>query len=109
MIVTDDKLSAALDYLNADPHPLAAARARLFNAENDCKECWSRAFLAAEGSVEARKAAAELNQTHLAAKERHAAALEELENQKRLCIGAEMLIEAWRTEQSNIRHAERVR
>lgn len=109
MIVTDDKLSAALDYLNADPHPLAAARTRLFNAENRCKEAWARAFLLAQGPVESRKASAEVDVEHSTAKKEHAAALEEVENHKRLCTGAEMLIECWRTEQSNIRAAERVR
>ena len=106
-MIEDATRDVALEYLNADPHPLALARHRLTVAENKCKEIFSRAFLAVVGSVDARKAAAEIDVDYLAAKKDEAEAIKELENERAKTRGAEMLLECWRTEQSNNRAMER--
>src|SRR6185312_9060420 len=109
MIVTDKNVSDALAYLADDPHPLALARKDITDAENNAKRVYSSAFLAASGSVEARKAIAETDEEFVKAKADEAEAIKELERHKARAKAAEMLIEVWRTEQSNIRAAEKVR
>ena len=109
MIVDDRKVEIALDYLNADPAPVALARKEVTDAENECKRCWAKAYLEAQGSVEYRKAKAETDAGYNGAQDEYAEAVRKLENERSRVRGAEMLIEAWRTEQSNIRAAERLR
>jgi t-SNARE complex subunit (syntaxin) len=109
MIVDVSKVETALEYLNADPHPLARAQRDIFVAENNSKRVFARAFLNAEGSVEARKAIAELDVDYISARNREAEAIEQLHDHREHKNGAEFIIEAWRTEQSNIRASERVR
>ena len=109
MIVNYRQVKIALEYLNADPAPVALARKEVTDAENKCKRVYSRAFLEASGPVEARKAQAEIDHDYVTAKDEEAEALSQLENERAKVRGAEMLIEAWRTEQSNIRAAERIR
>jgi uncharacterized protein YpiB (UPF0302 family) len=109
MIVDDDHVAAALAYLNEHPHPLAHAQYQLMAAENKCKRVFAQAYLAAEGSIDARKATAELNSEYIEAKESEARATEQLLDFREHKNGAEFIIEAWRTEQSNIRASERVR
>lgn len=108
-MIDDRRVEIALDYLNADPSPVAIALKRSLDAENKCKRRYAEAFLAAEGSVEARKAQAELDGDYIKAKDEEAEALGDLQDQRDHKNGAEFIIECWRTEQSNIRAAERVR
>lgn len=109
MIVDERKVEIALEYLNADPAPIALARKEVTDAENKSKRQFAHAFLSASGSVDARKAQAETDPDYMMARDEEAEAIGNLENERAKCRGAEMLIEAWRTEQSNIRAAERMR
>jgi hypothetical protein len=109
MIVSDRNVSDALAYLADDPHPLALARKHLTDAENEAKQAFARCFLAAEGSVDARKATAEINEVYIRAKDVETEAILELERHKARAKAAEMLLEVWRTENANIRAAERIR
>lgn len=109
MIVTDERVELALSYLNMDPHPLALARKDVTDAENRARQTFARAFLSAEGSVEARKAQAELSSEHLQAKAQESDAMFELEKHRCRIKGAEMLLEIYRTENANARAAERIR
>jgi hypothetical protein len=109
MIVNDDKAEIALSYLNMDPHPLALARKDVTDAENKARQAYARAFLGAEGSVEARKAMAEVSSEYMAAKNDESHAALEFERHRARVKGAEMLLEIWRSEQANVRAAERVR
>ena len=109
MIVTDDMVQTALDYLNDDPPPIALARHAVTVTENKSKEIYARAFLGAFGSVDARKASAEIDPEYITAKLEEAAAILDLETHRAKSRGAEMLIEAWRSEQANVRAAERMR
>ena len=109
MIVTENHVSDALDYLNVDPHPIALARKDVTDAENKCEELFSRAFLSADGPVEGRRATAKTSPDYLTAKAEEAEAILELERHRARTRGAEMLLEIWRTENANARAAERIR
>lgn len=109
MIVSEKNVSTALEYLAIDIHPFALAKKHVTDAENKSKEASARAFLSAGGSVEARKATAETDPDFMAAKADHAEAILELERHRARAKAAEMLIEVWRTENANIRAAERIR
>lgn len=110
MIVSEQNVHDALAYLAIDPHPLALARKDMTDAENDAKNAFANAFLESKGtSADARKMDAELHAAYASAKAVEADALLELERHKARVKAAEMLIEVWRTENANIRAAERVR
>lgn len=109
MIVSDRNVSDALTYLSDDPHPLARARHELTLAENKTKEAFAEAFLDAEGSVDARKSAAELSEIYVSAKSAEADAQLSFERHRSRVKAAEMIIEVWRSENANVRAAERVR
>ena len=109
MIVTEDNIHKALQYLAEDPHPLALARKDTTNAENKAKQIYASAFLAANGSVAAKEATATIDPAHIAAKEEEAEAIKELERHRARARAAEMLIDVWRSENANARVAERVR
>jgi hypothetical protein len=109
MIVSDKNVSDALTYLADDPHPLALARKDLTDAENLKKQVYAECFLMAEGSIEVRKAHAETNERYIDARNNEADAILELERHKARTRAAEMLLEIWRSENANVRAAERVR
>lgn len=109
MIVSDKNVSTALEYLAIDPHPVAMARKNVTDTENKAKQVYARAFLAASGSVESRKATAEVSAEYIEAKAEEAEAIQELERYRSRARAAEMLIEVWRSENANARAAERVR
>lgn len=109
MIATEKLVETAVDYLNMNPHPLAAARKRVTDAEIKARRSFADAFLAAEGSVDARKAHAELSEDYTKARTEESNALYELERERARVKGAEMIIEIWRTENANARAVERVR
>ena len=109
MIVTEEHVSTAVEYLNEDPHPISIARKSVTDAENETKRIYARVFLAGVGSVDARKATAEINENYIAAKDRESDAIQSLERHKAKIKSAEMIIEVWRTENANARAAERIR
>jgi hypothetical protein len=109
MIVTEQMVEQALAYLNEQPHPLARARKRLLDAENKAKQLYAKALLLADGPVDARKATAETAAAYVKARDDEANATLELEDHRQRVRGAEFIIECWRTENANIRAAERVR
>lgn len=109
MIVSEKNISDALAYLAIDPHPLALARKYVVDAEIFCKGLYAQAFLNAEGSVEARRAVAETTVDYQNAKVTENEAILDLERHKARARAAEMLIEVWRSENANVRAAERIR
>lgn len=109
MIVSDKNVQTALEYLAQDPHPAALARKDVTDAENKRKECLARAFMDADGSVESRKASAEIDPDVIAAKAEESQAIFDLERHRARTRAAEMLLEIFRTEAANVRAAERVR
>jgi len=109
MIVSNGNIQTALEYLAIDPHPIALAKKDCVDAENKCKEVFARVFLAANGSVESRKCVAETDAEYRTAKADESMALFDLERHRARSRAAEMLIECWRSEQANVRAAERIR
>ena len=109
MIVSDKNVSDALAYLAIDPHPVALARKDCTDAENRCKQIYARTYLTASGSIDARKATAEIDDDYVQAKADEASDILELERHKARVRAAEMLLEIWRSEQANTRAAEKIR
>ena len=109
MIVSERNVSDALAYLATDPHPLALARKDVTDAENAREAEFAGLFVVAEGTVRDRESAVERNASYQALKAAEAEAELALERHKARVKAAEMLIEVWRTENANIRAAERVR
>ena len=109
MIVTDNHVQTALEYLAIDPHPIALARKDTVDAANKCKAIFARLYLAADGSVATREAIATASTEYTTAKDQEAEAILELECQRAKSRSAEMLIECWRSESANIRAAEKMR
>lgn len=109
MIVSDNNVTDALHYLALDPHPVALSRKDVTDAENRCKQAFAKAFLSAEGSVEARKAIAEVSDEHVAAKSDESDAIMEFERHKARAKAADMLISVWQSENANERAAGKVR
>lgn len=109
MIVKDSHVEAALNYLNAQPHPLAVARYNVTVTETAAKAAYARAFLEATGTVKERECAAEVSDEYQAAKAAEADAVMEFEDQRTKQKRADALIEVWRSEQANTRSAEKVR
>lgn len=108
-IVSEKNVQDALTYLADDPHPIAEARFNVTTAESKSKEVYARHFLTAEGSVEARKATAEIAAEHVAAKKAEAEAIKQYERCRSRVKAAEMIVDVWRSENANARAAERVR
>ena len=109
MIVSEKNISDALAYLAIDPHPLALARKYVVDAENHSKEIYAHCFLNATGTVKERESIADTDADYVAAKAEEASAILDLERHKARARAAEMLIEVWRSENANVRAAERVR
>jgi DNA topoisomerase VI subunit B len=110
MIVSEKNVSDALSYLAIDPHPIALARKDVTDAENEARSIFASQFLKAGGSsVAAKEAEVNADAYYFAAKEREAEAILDLERHKARVKAAEMLIEVWRSENANVRAAERVR
>lgn len=109
MIVSEKNISDALAYLAIDPHPLALARKYVVDAENASKAMFAKLFLESEGSVAAREAEAMCSKAYIETKAEESEAILDLERHKARARAAEMLIEVWRSENANVRAAERVR
>lgn len=109
MIIDDEKIGAALDYLNEFPHPAARARKELRMAEIQRDRLFAKLFLEAEGNVKERESKVNIEGLYLAACQTVADFEEMVELHKARTKGAEMIIEVWRSEQANARTAERVR
>lgn len=109
MIVTEDQVSAALNYLG-DAALAGEIRYRTTMAENKVKETWARLFLSwNSGPVAEREAKATAHPEYQEAQAVLAANLRDLERHKSKSRSAEMLLEVWRTENANARAAERIR
>ena len=109
MIVSDNNVQSALEYLAIDPHPLALARKDMTDAENKSKETHARLYLKYEGTIAEREARSTCNPEYMEAKSAEGESIMEFERHKARKNAAEMLIEVWRTENANIRAAERIR
>ena len=109
MIIDDEKVDKALDYLGASPHPAAKARHMLRTAEIARDKLFASLFLKAEGSVKERESKATVDLQYTAACKAAIDAEMTFENEKARCKAAELIIDLFRTEQANARAMERIR
>lgn len=109
MIVSEDTVHKALQYLAEDPHPLALAKKDLRDAENRRDEIYAELFLRAEGAVATKDAIVKSDRVYADAMNQVAQAEMEEQRHKSRIHAADMLIEVWRSEQANARTAEKVR
>ena len=110
MVVTDDQVQTALEYLSADPPPLAEAQFRLAKAENACER---RAAEVIENqpekmAMERRKARVRLDNEWGDLRYHQEQAAFDVVTEKERIRGAEAIIAVWRTQNANARVAERV-
>jgi hypothetical protein len=109
MIVSDDTVSKAVQYLAEDPHPLARAQTAVMFAEKAREEAFAKLYLAAEGTRDERTSRVMLDAVFQAAKTAEIDATFEETRHKRRVEAAKEIIEVWRTQNANARAAERVR
>lgn len=109
MIVSEKNVSTALTYLAEDPHPIALARKDLTDAENWYEAIWAEIYLLQIGTVGEREAQTRIDGRVTEARNAVTEAAFQVERHKARLKAAEMLVDVWRTENANIRAAERVR
>lgn len=102
-LITDEMAQAAFDWLASNSDDVSKARGALIRAEYRVKKVMAKKFLKAEGSNEIRKAIATISDEYGEACEDHAKAEEDWEKARDTRNKFELLIEAWRTQQSNER------
>jgi len=105
MSITAERMEKALTFLATTDDTAADLKAQVARKEYGCKLARSRGFLAAEGSVEARKAQAECSEGVQAAEDEYARAIVEFEKVKAKRATEELIVEVWRSVNSNRRQA----
>lgn len=109
MIVSERNVSDALAYLSQDPHPIALARKDFTDAENEKEHVYAEVYAEQVGSIKDKETACERDVRVVVARGQLSECLLGVERHRARVRAAEMLIEVWRTENANIRAAERVR
>lgn len=102
-IIRDETVHAAFDWLEENANAAAVAKAMRERRDDERKAAKARAFLSATGTVGERDAQAILSEAYVIASERYYAAIEADEEFRNHRSKAEMIIDAWRTVQSNLR------
>ncbi len=108
MIVSEDQVSAALNYL-ADAETAAQATYEQTVAENKAKEAFARLYLSYTGTISEREHRATCNPEYAEAREIVAVTTKEVKRHERLAASSKMVCEIFRTENANARAAEKVR
>lgn len=103
MIITEEKLEAAIATLQASDDDCANLRVEVSRKEYLCKVARARVFLTSTGSVENRKALAETHQSVQDAEEARLTALGEYEKIKAKRETNVLICEVWRSENANRR------
>lgn len=104
-MITDARADEAFDWLNSHTKALGEAKAELERAKILQKRVRNRLFLLAEGSVEARKAAADTDEEAQKADERYCKAVEVYESMTATQSVETIALDVWRTESANRRRA----
>lgn len=103
-LITDDMLEAAIQYLATSSPHIAASRANRLRAEHKRKRTRAKLILQSlEKSATMREAWAEAHDIYAEACEDEAKAVEDDEFHRNERNKADVLIEAWRTENANHR------
>ena len=110
MIITDQMVEAALNYLNIDPHPYAVAEYKLAEAKNAKEKKFAELFTATrEGTVKDRECLVEIDPSYQATKTAEARAIRELAAHKARRVWADKITDLYQTVSANTRYAERIR
>lgn len=94
-----------MEFLAGSDEPFAQEKMELEKAAILQKRVRARVFLTTDGSVEARKAAAEVNLESQAADDAYCACVKAFETLKAKRQRAELVIDIWRTLSANVRKA----
>lgn len=101
--VSDERMEKALIFMAQTDNDAAVLKADVERAEYRCKLARAREFMEAEGSVEARKAAAESSKSVQDSEDTRYAAIVAFEKIKAKRATEELIIEVWRTCSANAR------
>ena len=96
-MIDQERMEAAMDFLAMTDESYATAKADMLRCELQAKRTRARLFITGEGSVEARKAAAEASQGALEADDEYIEHIKEFETLKAKRERAEIVIDVWRT------------
>ena len=109
MIVSEDQVETALEYLGIDPHPLSLAWKDLTDAENEKDRVYAEIYKKQEGSIKDREMACERSEEVVRSRMAISMSKCALERARARIKWAEMIIEIFRTEAATARIAERIR
>lgn len=101
--ISTEDVEKALHWLRDSAADIGSAKARAVKAEHMLKHIEALKFKEAEGSAEARKAHARTTDEYLDALNEDAFAAGELAKLYSLREAASMKVEAWRSQQANLR------
>lgn len=101
--IPEEEVHDAMETLRASAEWIGAARADMVEAEYEVKRIEAFGYIAAEGSQEARKAAARVADRYKKAVTAHAKAFGEFEKIKAKRESAIVTCECWRTQQATLR------
>lgn len=110
MIVSEEQVQAAFDYLILDPHPLAVFTFKLMRAENKTRELHAQLYRASnQETVAAKEAEIRCNEEYQKAVAEEIKLAFHVENHKSKKYGASKALEIWEQEGHNARAAEKIR
>jgi hypothetical protein len=104
-MIDEKRMEQALLYLSETDDHYAKIKALMLRCEIICKRVRARIYLTAEGSVESRKAAAEVHDEAIGADDTYIGALTEFESLKAKRSRAEIVIDVWRSLEASRRKA----
>ena len=102
-MISEDRAARALKYLASTDEETAEAKVEVARCEYRCKLERAAVFLESEGSVDARKAQAEVSERVKKADEQHLKAMGVFEHLKAKRATEEWVIETWRSVNANRR------
>ena len=108
MLIPDQLVETAFDWLKDNAGKAAQAKATRIRAEHAVKRAKAKVFLASDGTVAEREAKAIASPEYDAAVDAECKAVEQDEFYRNQRDKATAIIEAWRTEQSNLRSLSKV-
>lgn len=102
-MISEARLEKALTMLATSDEQIAELKADVARKEYLCKMARSREFLSAEGSVEARKASAEISDSVQLAEDLLSTAIVDFEKLRAKRATEELIIITWRTMEASRR------
>ena len=102
-MINNERISMALKFLTESDEPCANWKVEVARKEYLCKVARAKIFHNIEGSVESRKARAEIDQDVTEAEEARFMAMAEYEKMKAKRETEALVIEVWRTFSANLR------